>query len=103
MSKELPKSYKIKALCLNCNNIDELTIPYGVEATGERGIYLSNDNYEYYNLETNEFQSTAYYPRCSKCGSISLKKSMHIENEVKILEENIDRCYDQLMKIKQNL
>jgi len=102
MSKELPKSYKIKAICLNCNNVDELTIPFGVEVDGKHGIYLSRD-YEYYNLETNKFQNTAWYPRCSKCGSTSLKKSMHIENQVEILEKNIDNCYEQLQQIKSQL
>ena|SRR6056297_848294 len=102
MSKELPKSYRIKAICLNCNNVDELTIPFGVEVDGEHGIYLSRD-FEYYNLETNEFQNTAWYPRCSNCGSTSLKKSMHVENEVEILAEKIDSCFEQLERIKSHL
>jgi len=105
MEKEkIPKNYIIKAVCLNCNNVDELKIPYGVEATGKSGIYLySDDKGQYYNLNTNKYQNTAFYPKCSKCGSISLKKTMHIENAVKVLEEKIDSLYEQLRKIKNDL
>jgi len=100
---ELPKSYMIKALCLNCNNLDELKIPYGVEAEGKHGIYLHCDIKGYYNLETNKYQHTAFYPKCSKCGSTSLKKFMHFENEIAILAEKIDSAYEQLNKIKKTL
>ena len=104
MEKEkLPKSYLVKAVCLNCNNVDELAIPYGVEVEGSHGIYLHSDKNGYYNLETNKFQTTAFYPRCSKCGSTSLNKAMHIENEVNILEKKIEYAYEQLRKIKKNL
>jgi len=103
MSRENPESYKIKAICLNCNNINELEIPYGVDTIGKHGIYLSRQEsktYEYYNLDKKEYQSTAFYPKCEKCGSTSLKKTMHMENEVAELEKLIDKCYDKLRKIK---
>ena len=104
MEKEkLPKNYKIKAVCLNCNNVDELTIPYGVDAEGKHGIYLHEDNRGYYNLDTDEFQSTAFYPRCSKCGTTSLKKTMHIENNISELEEEISEVWNKLKTIKEQL
>jgi len=105
MSKEQPKSYKIKAICKNCGHSNELEIPFGVDASESDGIYFSRESkgYEYYNLITKKFQNTAFYPVCSKCGSVHLQKQLHLQNEIQILEEQISKIWDKIGEIKSKL
>ena len=105
MNKEIPKSYKIKAICKNCGYQNELEIPFGVDTSESDGIYFSrcDEGYEYYNLDTKKFQSTAFYPRCCKCGSVHLQKQLHLENAIEILEKQISDVWDKIGEIKSKL
>jgi hypothetical protein len=102
--EEEPKSYLIKAVCLNCNHMDELKIPYGVDAECKTsGIYLYSDEQGYYNLDTKKYQNVAFYPRCSLCGSTSLKKQMHIENAIKTIEQQLENIQEVINEIKRGV
>jgi len=101
---EEPKSYLIKAVCLNCNHSNEFRIPYGVDSEcKDSGIYLYSDENGYYNLNTKKYQNIAFYPRCSACGSTSLKKQMHIENLIKTIEEQLDGIQEVINEIKRGM
>ena len=105
MSKEQPNSYKIKAVCKNCGTINEIEVPFGVGTSDGEGIYFSKTDSlgDYWNVEKRRFQGTAWYPHCNKCGSVSLQKTLHLENAIELLERKLDSASQDLNEIKRHL
>jgi len=102
--KDLPKSYEMMTICLNCNNVDTWTVPYGVDASGQNAVWLYNEKREqYYNLKENKYQDTASYPKCTKCGSVHLRKQYTIKDKLDEIENKLNEIESMLADVKKDV